>query len=132
MTEWLRSLALCFAAGAVGGLVKSLVIWASARYGIHPQFGVSFAAALTPAVLYPRVVLGGLWGMLFVLPLARNSVWLRGLWLGLLVTVVQLVVVPLLAHRGLHLLTAAAAFTLLFNLVWGLATALMLRLLRAG
>lgn len=129
MNQWLRRMAFCFSAGAVGGLVKALAAWACARYGWDDPFGVHYSAALAAAALYPKVVWGGLWGFLFLLPLARSSLWISGLIWGLVVTLMQLVLLPLLTHAGLHLALLPALAALLLNCVWGLATALVLRLL---
>lgn len=129
MTNALRAIALCFAAGAAGGLLQCIAAWLSGRYGISRDLGASVSGALVPAVIYPRVVLGGLWGQLFLLPLARH--WLlRGLIFGAVVTLIQLVILPLLLGRSTHLLSGTALLWLLLNLVWGAGTAALLRLLR--
>lgn len=129
MTNTLRAIALCFAAGAAGGLLQCIAAWLSARYGISRDLGANVSGALVPAVLYPRVVLGGLWAQLFLLPLARH--WLlRGLIFGAVVTLVQLVILPLLLGRSPHLLSGTALLWFLLNLVWGMGTAALLRLLR--
>lgn len=129
MINGLRAVALCFAAGAAGGLLLCVAAWLSARYGITRDLGANVASALVPAVIYPRVVLGGLWAQLFLLPLARH--WLvRGFIIGAVVTLVQLVILPLLLGRGPSLLSGTALLWLLLNLTWGIGTAGMLRLLR--
>lgn len=130
MNQWLRQLALCFAAGAAGALVKSLLAWACVRYGVAGPLGPHLPAGLGAGVLYPRIVEGGLWGFLFLIPLARNSVLASGLLWGAVVTVVQWLVLPLLYHSGLHFAALPLAAALLFNAVWGLATALLLRSIR--
>jgi len=129
MSNTLRQLAFCFSAGAVGGLAKALVSWMGARYGWDAAFGVHWSGALSAAFLYPRVVWGGLWAFLFLLPLARSSLAVCGLIWALVVTLVQLLVLPLLTHAGLHFSLLPWFAALLLNCVWGLATALMLRLI---
>lgn len=69
MRRFARTLTLAFSAGVLGGLVNSLCLWLAVRYGITAFFGVSLPAPLTPAWLYPRVVWGGIWGLLFSVPL---------------------------------------------------------------
>ena len=86
---------------------------------------------LSPQWLYPRIVWGGIWGFLFLLPLMRNRILSRGLVLSLGPTLVQLFVVfPLEAHKGymgLDLGTLTPLFVFVFNAIWGVATAIWLR-----
>ena len=127
-----RTLSLCFAAGAVGGLANGLAVWASGRLGLQAALGVAIAPALTPAWLYPRLVWGGLWGALFLLPLAGG--WLRrGLLLGLAPGAVPaLRGVPLLAGHsgwlGVELGALTPVLVLVANAVWGVATSAWLRM----
>jgi hypothetical protein len=130
MNQWLRYIALCFAAGALGALVKSLLAWGCVRYGLAGQFGAHLPAALGTAALYPKIVIGGLWGFLFLLPVARSSVLASGLLWGLVVTIAQWLILPLLYRNGLHFPVAPIAAALLFNAIWGLVTAFFLRLVR--
>jgi len=129
MSQGLRHAAFCFSAGAAGGLARAAMAWACARQGLDHAFGVQWSGALSPAALYPRVVWGGLWAFLFLLPLARGSLWLSGLLWALVVTLVQLIVLPLLLHASLHFGLLPALGLLLLNCVWGLVTALLLHLL---
>jgi hypothetical protein len=92
---------------------------------------VHIAPALSPAWLYPRIVWGGLWGLLFGLPLATPSWWRRGLLLSLGPSGVQLLVVfPYRAHvgwLGVELGALTPAVVLVANAVWGLVAAWWLR-----
>jgi len=128
-----RSLSLFFAAGALGGLANSLVVWSFGETGINHALGVGIAPALSPAWLYPRVVWGGLWGLSFALPL--SSGWLaRGLTLSLGPTLVQLLVVfPFEAHKGqlgLELGLATPVLVVFFNAVWGVVASWWIRTAR--
>jgi hypothetical protein len=135
MSAMLRSLSLVFAAGAVGGVVNSLVVWLSGEYGISQALGVRIAPALTLAWLYPRVVWGGLWGGLFLLPLFRRSVILQGALLSLGPTLFQLFYVfprSGAGTLGMHLGALAPVLVLAFNAVWGVTTAAWLRMVKTG
>lgn len=117
------SLSLFFAAGALGGLANSLVAWSSGELGVTRALGVALHPDLSPASLYARVVWGGLWGGLFVLPLAGRSWIRRGLILSLGPSLVQLLVVfPSrgAGALGLALGTLTPLLVLVFNAVWGL------------
>jgi len=129
-----RSLSLCFAAGALGGVANGLVVWASGELGVTHALGVAIAPTLSPSWLYPRIVWGGLWGALFALPLATD--WLRrGLLVSLAPSAVQLFVVfPIRAGKGalgLELGLLTPVFVLVFNGVWGVVASWWLRLTRS-
>ncbi len=124
---FLTNFSLTFAAGAVGGLLNSLVVWYFGLQGINQWLGVQLAPALAPAFLYPRLVWGGIWGWLFLLPWGRGSRWRQGLVYSLLPTLVQLFYIfPYRLQKGLlgwELGMLTPALVLFFNAVWGLATA---------
>jgi len=131
MRVFVRNLTLAFASGCLGGLMNSLVLWLFGQAGITAELGVKLAPALTPQWLYPRVVWGGIWGFLFLLPLLRNDILLQGLVLSLGPTIVQLFVVfPLQLGKGflgLDLGQWTPAFVIFLNAVWGVTTAVWLR-----
>jgi hypothetical protein len=129
-----RALSLCFAAGAAGGLANSFAVWAAGKLGLTGALGVSLAPAFTPAWLYPRLVWGGLWGALFLLPLSGG--WLRrGLLLGLAPALFQLFVVfPYWQGRGwlgVELGALTPVVVLAANAVWGVAASAWLRTTKA-
>lgn len=127
MRTCLRTLSVVFAAGALGGAANAVAAWAAGATGISEAAGVQIAPALTPAMLYHRVVWGGLWGGLFLLGLWRSHRLLAGAVYSLGPTLVQwLVVFPLKAGTGLLGLDLGAwtpAFVVVLNLIWGLVAA---------
>ncbi len=130
----MKRLLFYFAAGCVGALAYGLTIWLFRQSGITSTFGVSNFASLTPAWFYPRIVWGGIWGMLFILPISNSHLLWKGTILCLIPAAVQLFVVyPLIELKGiagveLGLLTPL--FVLFFNWVWGVSTALTIKLAR--
>ncbi len=129
-----RSLSLFFAAGALGGIANSLTLWLLGELGVTHALGVSIAPSLSPVWLYPRIVWGGLWGFLFVLPLSMG--WVRrGLLLGLAPSLVQLLVVfPVKAGKGylgLEFGTLTPLIVLCVNAVWGVVASGWVRATRA-
>lgn len=132
----LKTAALCFSAGCVGGLANSIAVWLFGSLGITAALGVSIAPALTPAWLYPRIVWGGIWGFLFLLPVLKSAPFRRGLVWSLGPTAVQLLVVfPMAAHKGYFGLALGAltpVFVLIFNAVWGLAAVVVLERFARG
>ncbi|MGD8345440.1 MAG: hypothetical protein PVI38_10390 [Desulfobacterales bacterium] len=127
-----RKISLVFAAGVLGGLINSLAVWIFGEFGITAAAGVKIAPKLTAAWLYPRLVWGGIWGVLFLLPMMQTSIWSRGFIYSLGPTLVQLFVVfPLKAQKGamgLELGMLTPLFVVVFNAIWGWTAAIWLRL----
>lgn len=122
-----RNISIIFSAGAAGGLINSLVVWIFGVIGITGALGVAIAPGLTPAWLYPRIVWGGIWGVLFLLPILRGSLYLRGMLFSLGPSLVQLLIFFPLREKGLlglELGTLTPLFVIFFNAVWGIGTAL--------
>ncbi|MBQ0724956.1 MAG: hypothetical protein KBT50_07265 [Cycloclasticus sp.] len=123
-----------FTAGCIGGLANSLVVWQFGQLGINASFGVAIAPSLSPAWLYPRIVWGGLWGLLFLLPQWSSRLFLKATILSLLPSLVQLFIVfPLKANKGvagLELGLYTPALVLFFNWVWGIASAISIKISR--
>ncbi len=125
-------LSLVFAAGCVGALVNSVVLWLLGSRGIAGRLGVNMAPDLTPDWLYPRLVWGGIWGVLFILPMLKKSFLVRGLVLSLAPTLVQLFVIfPLKMDKGMMGLTLGNFTPLVVfvvNAVWGVTAGFWLLL----
>ncbi len=128
----LRRLSFVFSAGAVGGLVNSVAAWALGAAGVTAALGVTIAPQLTPPWLYQRLVWGGIWGALFLVPLLGRRLVLKGVMLSLGPTIVQLLVVfPFQAQKGvlgLQLGILTPLVVILLNAVWGLAAVAWLAL----
>jgi hypothetical protein len=127
----MKKILICFAAGCLGALVNSLVVWASGDYGITKHFGVAIAPALKLSWLYSRIVWGGLWGLIFVLPFLNSKLIAKGAVISIFPTLVQfLVIYPLKAGKGyfgMDLGMYTPVFVVIFNLIWGVVTALTIK-----
>lgn len=127
----MRAASLAFAAGAVGALLNSLAVWAAGHYGLTARIGVAIHPSFSAAWLYPRIVWGGLWGLLLLLPLAPGRTLIRGLVVSLGPSLAQLLFFfPQqtshgLGGVGLGLLTPVAV--LIFNAIWGISAAYWIR-----
>ncbi|WP_372863942.1 hypothetical protein [Spongiibacter sp.] len=128
----MRNYLLCYAAGGIGGLLNSLALWLCGLYGITAAIGVNISPALSPEWLYPRLVWGGLWGLLFALPLFTGPWLRRALLLSLLPSAVQLFIVfpyhSPYGQAGLALGMLTPLVVLLANALWATGTGLALRL----
>lgn len=128
MKRLAKRISVVFSAGCLGAVANSITVWLLGAYGITYKLGVQMAPTLTLPWLYPRLVWGGLWGILFALPMLRNSIWKRGLLISLGPTLFQLFVVfPYLTGRGvmgLELGSLTPAFVFFLNAVWGVVAAM--------
>jgi hypothetical protein len=130
-------LAVCFAAGVLGSLANSLAAWICGLWGVTALAGVNLAPALTAAWLYPRLVWGGIWGLVYFLtvksPRQRRQWARKGLWVSMLPTIAQLFYFfpyrTSFGPMGIGLGDLTALFVLLFNFVWGFFTGFFTRLL---
>ncbi len=113
-----------FSAGAFGGMLNGVVVWLFGFIGVNRIFGEDIAPAFTTEYLYPRIVWGGIWGIVLLLPFYQNKVFLRGLILSLGPTLVQLFIAfPLKAGKGimgLELGKFIPIMVVVFNAVWGI------------
>jgi len=126
----MKKLSLVFVAGCFGALCNSLAVWLFGRLGLASALGVHIAPALTSAFLYPRLVWGGIWGLLFLLSVPRLALPAQGVLFSLGPTLVQLFLVfPLQAGQGvagLHLGYLTPLFVAFYNAVWGWTAGLWL------
>jgi hypothetical protein len=140
MKAVLQRLSVCFAAGAFGALINSLVVWYLGKKGIPQHFGVSIAPALSAGFLYPRLVWGGLWGLLFSIPLWKDGFWIgvfsRGILFSFFPTLFQLFYVfPVMLGKGMMgtlLGKLTPVFVCVYNAVWGFSAALWLHVAKRG
>ncbi len=128
---------VCFCAGMLGALCSSLIAWKSGQMGIPAMLDVRMAPALKPTWIYSQMVWGGIWGLTYFLavgPLRSRRHWARkGLWISLLPTLFQLLVVypKMTGHDwlGLSLGQFTPLFVFIYNLIWGLLTGIFCRLI---
>lgn len=120
--KYFRELSLVFSAGCLGAFANSLFVWVFGLLGITAAFGVQIAPALTKSWLYPRIVWGGIWGAILLVPLIKKSHVLRGIVLSIAPTLITLLVVFPSKGKGLmgiELGTLTPVFPLIFNAIWG-------------
>lgn len=128
----MRNTLVVFAAGCLGGLVMCVAMWLFWRYGITQSLNVQLAGSVSPHWMYPRIVWGGLWGLLFLLPIFASSIFARSFVIALIPTLIQLFVFyPFYEGKGvaglsLGLLTPFLVF--FFYWIWSLTSAITLRL----
>lgn len=121
-----------FGAGSLGALAMCLVMWLFTHFGITQELGVALKGSLNPHWLYPRIVWGGLFGLLFTLSFIQGGLFARTIVIALIPTLIHLFVFfPYYENAGiaglkLGFLTPFLMF--FFYWIWSLTTALCLRL----
>jgi hypothetical protein len=97
---------------------------------------------LIPPVIYRQAIWGGLWALLFLIPILNKKLILKGILLSLLPTIVALfIVIPIRAKSdtsglfvgqnammGIYMGILTPVFVLVINAVWGITTALWLKM----
>ncbi|MCP4329006.1 MAG: hypothetical protein GY791_11280 [Alphaproteobacteria bacterium] len=130
-----RDLTIAFAAGALGALANSLTAWAFGELGITGALGVRISPTLSPQWFYQRLVWGGIWGFLLVLPFLRANWPLRGLVFSIAPSLaLLLIVLPIKTQAGVGgfgLGALTPVFVFFFNAVWGLVAAWWFRAMTA-
>ena len=137
MSSTQRNVVNCLIAGAVGGIANGLALWLLGSLGVTTALDFRIPIMFKPMFLLNRAFWGGLWGLVFLLPVLSGRPYVKGLVLSLLPSLVMLVVVfPFRFNAGffgLDLGNGAPLFVLVLNAVWGLAAAWTLeRLSRRG
>lgn len=119
----IRKISGAFTGGALGALIDSVNIWLLGQAGITAMLGISLRPQFTAPWLYPRLVWGGIWAMLLILPFFRQKTALRGILMSLVPTAMMLVMV--FPEMGMGLLGLKAGLltpllVLLLNFVYGM------------
>ncbi len=114
-----------FTAGAFGGLVNSIAVWAVGALGVSEILKVNISPELTKSFIYPKIIIGGAWGVLLFLPILRKKVFLKGVVLSFGPTLTQLFIIfPFKTSQGilgLELGKLTPLLVFLFNSVWGIS-----------
>jgi hypothetical protein len=116
-TRLFRQLSLAFAAGGVGVIALVVFLWIVRDAGVLTSLGLHAPKPKMPDFLYSRIVWGGLWALLFVLPVMSRQWLLRGLAVGVLASLASIF------YFNPAWKNAAFSFVLLIfvaNAVWGI------------
>lgn len=119
----IRKISGAFAGGAFGALVDSINIWLLSHAGVTAMIGISMKPKFTGEWLYPRLVWGGIWALLLVLPVLKAKTALRGMLFSLLPSAMMLfVVLPDMGKGmlGLKFGTLTPALVIGLNFIYGM------------
>lgn len=123
----LRKFSGAFAGGALGSLVDSVNIWILSHIGITAMLGIGLKPKFTPAWLYPRLVWGGIWAFLLILPFLKGRTIIRGMVFSLAPSAMMLFVVFPDMGKGMYGLKFGALTPLLvvlLNFIYGIVASL--------
>jgi hypothetical protein len=113
-----------------------LAVWGAGQAHLTARLGVKLAPELTDEWVMPRVLWGGLWGLLFLLPvMQRRNILLRGMLFSLAPTLAQLFYFFPQSQRGVMGLSLGQLTPLvvaLAGVVWGVTAAWWVRQGGAG
>ena len=129
----IQRVAICFAAGVIGGLAVVLFGRVLFELGLSARFGVKAPISLNPPYIYRPLFWGGLWGIPFGLLI--KTAWKRLYLFGLLyflapVLALYIIFLPMAGAGYFGLQRGGpmfAVYLLLVNLPYGIITALAAR-----
>lgn len=78
-----RDISLVFTGGAIGAFIDSFNIWIMGQVGISDMLGITMKPEFTAPWLYSRMIWGGIWMLLLLIPILKNRTCLRGMLFSL-------------------------------------------------
>ncbi len=123
------------AAGATAGMLQSGIILLAGQLGFFKLLGLPLSFEFNLVWFYQRITWGGLWGLLFLVPLlGRVPHWKRGVVVGffpaLATSLLFLPAKDLHGYFGLNLGPMMPVVVFLFGIVWGIIAGTLLDLVR--
>jgi hypothetical protein len=97
----IRNVSGAFTGGALGALLDSFNIWLMGVVGISDFIGITMKPAFTAPWAYKRMIWGGLWMLLLLLPVLKERIVLRGMLFSLLPSAMMLFMVLPSMGKGL-------------------------------
>ena len=70
--KYVRNISGAFTGGALGGLLDSFNIWFMGKVGLSDLIGISMKPDFTAPWLYQRMIWGGLWMLLLLIPVWKD------------------------------------------------------------
>jgi hypothetical protein len=119
----IKRISSAYVGGLLGALVDSFNIWFLGKIGFTALIGVGLSPAFTPAWLYPRLVWGGIWGLILLLPYLKGRTVARGMVMSLAPTATMFFMVfPAMGKGtfGIEFGALTPVLVLLLNFIWGI------------
>jgi len=96
-----RNISLVFTGGAIGAFIDSFNIWFMGKVGISDLIGITMKPEFTAPWLYKRMIWGGIWMLLLLIPVLKNRLYLRGMLFSLVPSAMMLFMVLPSMGKGL-------------------------------
>lgn len=112
-----------FTGGALGALLDSFNIWAMGKIGLSDFLGITMKPEFTAPWAYKRMIWGGIWMLLLLLPLMKNRPILRGMTVSLVPSAMMLFMVLPEMGKGLFGLgfgTLMPVVVICLNFIYGI------------
>ena len=127
MNQLIRKISGAFTGGALGALIDSINIWVLSHVGITTLLGIGLKPKFTMVWLYPRLVWGGIWALLLIMPFLTRRTVIRGMIFSLVPSAMMLFVVFPGMGKGMYGLKFGALTPLLvigLNFIYGIVASL--------
>ncbi|MFT6835887.1 MAG: hypothetical protein ACJA0H_001927 [Francisellaceae bacterium] len=125
----LKELSVAFAAGALGAIVITILLWLEIKYGITSALSIKISSMSNSELtvrIYKMIAWGGLWAFLLLIPYAKSRWFIRGIVFSLIPTVVTFLYFA--PQSGLGYFGVNAGYLmpiniLVLNIIWGIVAA---------
>ena len=97
----IRNISLAFTGGAIGAFIDSFNIWFMGSIGISDFIGITMKPEFSAPWVYKRMIWGGVWMILLLLPILKNHICLRGMIFSLIPSSMMLLVILPSMGKGL-------------------------------
>ncbi len=130
----LKALIFTLIAGGFGGLTSGVLVWALGVTGITPALGFNMVPDFSVGWISRRILASAIWGLIFFIPIYRQSPLLKGAVLGILPWLSSILfVLPRVkgaGFLGIGLGIGTPFWTLFFGAFWGLCGMWLIKTLR--
>ena len=79
----IRNVSLAFTGGAIGAFIDSFNIWFMGQSGISDLIGISMQPEFAAPWVYKRMIWGGIWMLLLLIPVLKSRIYQRGMLFSL-------------------------------------------------
>lgn len=113
-----------FTGGVLGALLDSFNIWFMGVVGISDLIGITMKPEFTAPWAYKRMIWGGIWMLLLLIPIWRSKTILRGMLFSLAPSAMMLfVVLPSMGkgRLGLDFGTLMPVVVIVLNFIYGIS-----------
>lgn len=122
-----RKISAAFTGGALGALLDCFNIWFMGKSGLSAAIGVTMTPQFTAPWAYKRMIWGGIWMLLLLIPVMRRKTITRGMLFSLAPSAMMLFyVLPQMGkgYYGLGFGTLTPVVVIVLNFIYGIAASL--------